>query len=370
MTPPSKPLVAFMYLGRRGALGRFTYALAETAAKIDDADFAFVISANSEIAPEFEGSGLPVTKIKTFERAASPDLVTGFFEAKRELTDWLAKNRPAAVVTLMPHIWTPALAPAIQKMGVKYLTIIHDAVRHPGDQTGWMTRWMRSEAKTADLTITLSHAVADRLIERGLADPRRVFPLYHPDLHFGDMPPERDYDGKRPLRLLFFGRIMKYKGLPLFVDAMEILREQGVPIEVGLAGSGDLGPERTRLERLGAEIINRWIPDSEIHGILSRYDAMACSHMEASQSGVVCAAFGTAMPVVAMPVGGIAEQVVDGETGVLSRRMTPQGFAEAVKRLATEPGLYQHITTHLTETAENRSMERFLREIVGEIGTL
>ena len=40
---PSKPLVAFMYLGRRGALGRFTLQLAQAAAHFEDYDFEFII---------------------------------------------------------------------------------------------------------------------------------------------------------------------------------------------------------------------------------------------------------------------------------------------------------------------------------------
>ena len=97
--------------------------------------------------------------------------------------------------------------------------------------------------------------------------------------------------------------------------------------------------------------------------ILDRYDAMACPQVEASQSGVVAAALGHGMPVVAMPIGGIAEQVVNAETGVVADQVTAEAFAAAIRRLAEEPGLFETISTHIHETAGERSMDRFLNEI-------
>jgi len=372
-----KSRIVFIYLGRRGALGRFTLELAEAAAAASAAtgyEFEFVISSSNEIASQFARLGINVTKIDTFERATPISLTKQYFPARRALMERLARHRPAAVVTLMPHVWSPVLARDIRKLGIKYLTIIHDAVPHPGDKTAWMTRWLRSDAKGADVVITLSRAVTESLVANRLADPARVLPLFHPDLTFASpiappMTPRRLLPGQ-PLRLLFFGRIMRYKGLSLLLDAAEILRRQGAPVRLGIAGSGDLEPDRSRLEALGADILNRWISDDEVPGILARHDAIACSHVEASQSGVASTAFGNAMPVVAMPVGGIAEQVVENKTGVLARRANPQAYAAAAQRLATEPGLYDAISSNLVATARERSMTRFLEEIVAEVEIL
>jgi glycosyltransferase involved in cell wall biosynthesis len=128
-----------------------------------------------------------------------------------------------------------------------------------------------------------------------------------------------------------------------------------------------LGAERARLEALGAEIVNRWIEELEVTEILDRYDAVACPYVEASQSGVAAAAFGHRMPVIAMPIGGLAEQVIAGKTGVLARRVTTSALADATRRLAVEPGLYDALSRQLDKNAGERSMDRFLREILEEI---
>ncbi len=250
----------------------------------------------------------------------------------------------------------------------KYITIIHDAVGHPGDRTGLLVPWLRSEAYLADLVVTLSRAVADKLV--AMEVPReRLLPLFHPDLTYGGAPEPRQRTGGTPLRLLFFGRIMKYKGLPLLIDAVEALQAQGVAVRLGVAGSGDLGPERARLTRLGAEVVNRWLDDHEIGPLLARYDAIALPHIEASQSGVAATAFGRGLPVVAMPVGGIGEQVIDGETGALAADESAGALAAAIRRLATDAALYNRISAHLCHTAADRSMASFVARIVAAIPT-
>ena len=83
---------------------------------------------------------------------------------------------------------------------------------------------------------------------------------------------------------------------------------------------GASGPSAARLEAIGAEVVNCWLDASEIGPVLARYHAVVLSHTDASQSGVAAAAIGAGVPVVAMPVGGLIEQVVDGVTGLVALR--------------------------------------------------
>jgi glycosyltransferase involved in cell wall biosynthesis len=49
------------------------------------------------------------------------------------------------------------------------------------------------------------------------------------------------------------------------------------------------------------------------------------------------------LPVVASDVGGVAEAVVDGETGLLSRPGDPDALAEALARLVADPLLQRRL---------------------------
>ena len=92
----------------------------------------------------------------------------------------------------------------------------------------------------------------------------------------------------------------------------------------------------------------------------ARHDAVVALHLDCSQSGIVAAAFGTGLPVVAVPVGGLVEQVLDGRTGVLAQAAHAPAFAKAVRRLAESASLYGSIRAHLLSTADQRSTARFL----------
>ena len=60
-------------------------------------------------------------------------------------------------------------------------------------------------------------------------------------------------------------------------------------------------------------------------------------------------------PVIATPVGGTPEVVVDGETGLLVPPRDPAALAGAIRRLVTEP----HTAVHMGEAGFLRAARRF-----------
>jgi glycosyltransferase involved in cell wall biosynthesis len=64
-------------------------------------------------------------------------------------------------------------------------------------------------------------------------------------------------------------------------------------------------------------------------------DLVAVPYRQASQSGVLHLAYGFTRPVVAYPVGGLIEAVVDGETGWMCAEPTPEALAAALRDAAS-----------------------------------
>ncbi len=359
--------VLFLYLGRRGPLGQFTLELSHAAEKCPGVTSIFALSKSNPIAAEDAWRAGSLVRIDTFDSAASLATLTRFFTTRRHLAQIIRDRKVDAVVTLMPHLWTPLLVRSVHACGAKYATVIHDFEPHPGDPTAMLTPWLRREARSADLVVTLSRAVGDRLVGAGYTSRERLLPLLLPDLHqdAGTLPPQ--WRAGTPLRLLFFGRILAYKGLPLLVEAIEILRKEGVDVRLGVAGGGNIGDLRKRLAALDAEVTNRWIDNHEIPALFARYDAVALPYVEASQSAVASIAFGRAMPVVATPAGGIKEQVLDEETGVLASGTNARALADAIRRLARDPALYERISSNLRARAESRSMRKFAQALFARL---
>ena len=161
-------------------------------------------------------------------------------------------------------------------------------------------------------------------------------------------------------RLLYLGRLKKYKRIELLLDAVEAI--PGAVLDI--AGEGDHRPE------LEAEIARRGLGDRVVlHGHVSeavkaQLYAQAWVNLTASSAEGWCltvmeaATCGT--PSVALRVGGLAESIVDGETGLLAD--DEAGLVAAVRRVVEEPGLRERLGAAARERAASFTWERTARE--------
>ena len=352
----------FTYWGKQGSLSQLTLELANIANARHNFRHAFSVSAQNELFHEFSFLRDNLLPIDTFDTKCQSLHIGRIIDAARCLRRRLERDCTRALVSLMPHVWSPCMARVIRQAGVRHIAIIHDAKPHLGDRKGLVNGWLLREADAADHVITLSDFVASQLIARGL--PRmKVSALFHPDLNYGCVSGCRS-DASEPLRVLFFGRILPYKGLDLLLDAIECLQRSGVAVRLDVYGDGKIKPAtRARLLALGSRIENRWLEHSEFKAILSEYDVVVASHIEASQSGVVAAAFGAGLPVVATPVGGLVEQVTPGVTGIVAESVSAPALAAAIRMVADDRSLLTHFRRGIVGRRNERSMELFFDKV-------
>ena len=353
-----------LYLGRRGAMSRFTFEAMRAASALPGLQASACIARQSENFASYAGFEPHLIGVDTFSRSAGA-LVSAWRIPLigRRLAAEIAQRRATAVIDLMPHVWSSRLARHVRRAGARYLAIAHDAEAHPGDATGLVKGVTDLAFGQADTVITLSESVANKLRRSHRVEERRLVTLFHPILSYRPPRPLKPRRADQPLRLLFFGRIMPYKGLSLFVDMLEALRNRGCRIGAGVFGEGELGPEAARLAAFGAEVVNRWLSDEEIAIALERYDVVVVSHVEASQSGVVAAAFGAGLPVVTTPVGGLLEQVTHNVDGLVATETSAQALAASVERISLEGGLYDVLCAGVRKQLDDHSMERFVGEL-------
>ncbi len=360
------PHVMFAYWGRRG-LSRLVLDVARAASTAGGFAASVSVSRQNENFAAFESFGPALVPVDTFSTNAGAILQAWRIPIiRKRLGRHIAENNVDVVIDLMPHVWSSFIAPTIKAAGARYAAVIHDAVPHPGDyRTASVDRFLKRTFTQADVVLTLARTVADQIGAGGWMPRRSIFALFHPDIDFGARHELAPPQPGEPLRLLFLGRILAYKGLPTFLDMVDVLRSQGVAVQVGVFGEGALGENSRRLSAVGAEVVNRWLTDAEIKQTLARFHAVVLSHMEASQSGVAAAALGAGLPVIAMPVGGIVEQVDDGVTGVIAAQATVAALAEATKRLLFDPELYNAIRHNIVTLRGDRSAARFVEACVG-----
>ena len=347
-------------------MSRLTLELARECQAVPGLSATVSVSRQNEIFGAFAALGHGLFPVTTFETGLGA--IRGFgrlLSFRRSLAARLAADGTHAVVTLMPHLWTPFVADVVHGAGARYVTVIHDAVGHPGDGSALLHGWLMRDVAKADRVVTLSRSVARHLVESGSAPPEKLRPAFLPDISYTGQPTPLGHDGASgPFRVLFFGRVLPYKGLPRLLEAVERLRAGGLDVRLGVYGEGDLRRLRPRLDAVGAEVVNRWIGEEEVTSVLRRFHAVALSHGEASQSGVAALALGAGVPVVALPVGGIAEQIQHGETGLLAAGTDAASLAEAIATLAGDAALHRRLCSRIAATRPERSTKRFLSELV------
>lgn len=376
-TAPHRLLV--WHWGRRGGGPRYTLEMARALAARSDVALHLSYSRQSELAVEMAdlaravgGACLPVD---TYTGAVSAGLATlrlPWLIAR--FAAYLRANRIDTVVCTMGHVWNAAVSPAIRRAGAGYVLVLHDAQAHPGEENALIDALTRRDVAQAGHVVVLSEHVRTLAMARYGLPAERVTLLSHGATAFpGMMPVVRRPPAGRPWRLLFFGRILAYKGFDLLLDTYERLRGRfGNRVELHVAGNGDVTPFSARLAALpGITLDNRWIEENEIGPILNRADLLLLPYREASQSGVAPGAAMGGLPVVATPVGGLNEQVIDGRTGRIAAAVDADALAAAAASLIEDGALYRRCSQGALDFARDTlSWDRAAAGLVAAVASM
>jgi glycosyltransferase involved in cell wall biosynthesis len=229
---------------------------------------------------------------------------------------------------------------ALQRRGLRVVYIAHDAEPHPGDYAAtWQRVTQDLLIKSADRVITLSRSVAQRLAERTPASVSRtsVIPLETIYPSKQTHRPDRQSAGE-PVRLLFYGRLLPYKGLDLLIQALQPLKADS-RWRLTIAGSGPLASEirKTFAQWPQVDLELGWITDERAAELFSSHHLLLCPYSEASQSGVIAEALSWAMPSLVMPRGALPEQIGHGVAGFVAQSGDAEGFRRTLEFVLDQP---------------------------------
>lgn len=137
--------------------------------------------------------------------------------------------------------------------------------------------------------------------------------------------------------VLFFGRISPYKGIEYLCQAMAKVREVVADATLTIAGGGKMYFDISPYEgREWVTVINRYVGMEELAGLLAQCSMTVCPYTDATQSGVIMTSYSLCKPVVATRVGGLAEMVEDGKTGLLVPPRDVDALANAILSLLND----------------------------------
>lgn len=223
--------------------------------------------------------------------------------------------------------------------------------RHPGAETSDTYRWMRERHTevmlAADVVTTLGPAMREEIIARGV-DPARVYVV--PNAVTMDYLAPRDRDASRarialpdssPAETLWVGSVAtvtEHEGFATLVEAVRILRAEGVDARVLLVGDG---PALASLRALAAELDVPFegpgrVPVGDVRDYYDSLDVFALPRVDVDLNRRVTAlkpleALARGIPVVGSALPAVAEVLPPGTPLVPAG--DPDALAGTLRRL-------------------------------------
>ncbi len=297
-------------------------------------DISVASSTGGALAPELEETGVPAFR-----------LLNGLVKRRVSLAyAWKLRRLVSrgGYDLVHSHMYASNVAATLATLGTPVPFVVTD--HSEGTWRGPLARWVsRLVYRRAMHVIAVSKPIQRRLVESCHVPIQRTTVISGvitaaPECDPARLPPLPTELRDRPL-VGVVARLLPEKGVGNFLDA--VARVAPHCPEAGFLVVGD-GPLRQELlaqsKRLGLA--------SRVHFVGYRLDAreiISCLHLlvvPSSSEGsplVIFEAMSAGVPVVATSVGGIPDQVVNGQTGLLVPPNDPVALADALLELLQSP---------------------------------
>lgn len=288
-----------------------------------------------------------------------------------QLRRCLMRERPDLIMSWSPHAalyarWLPGLGRVRRVFNVRGDLAVDSNTGRAADH---LLRWYRGPLERADLVVANSRCVLDVLREHGIAVADALV--------IANIVPARGRaapaSASGPARIVAAGALKALKSYDVLLRALALLAGEGRSFELILAGDG---PQRAGLERLAAELglrerVRFLGGIDDIPGLLAGAQIFAHPSRSESLSNAILEAMAEGLPVVACRVGGNAEIVADGETGLLVPPDRPDLLAAALRRLLDDPPLRARLGQSglraVRESCDESAVVRRYEEVLGAL---
>ncbi|MCB0509674.1 MAG: glycosyltransferase, partial [Bacteroidetes bacterium] len=166
--------------------------------------------------------------------------------------------------------------------------------------------------------------------------------------------------------LLFCGLVRPYKGLDVLLDAVALLERPFHLLVAGEFWQGGYAEYQAQISNFGltksVTLVDAYLPNELLAAYIKRANVVVLPYRSATQSGMIQTAFGLGTPVITTHVGGLAEAVEDGRTGLVVPPENPQALAEAINNYF-DHHLDEMFREKIKEDNDRFSWSHFIRQI-------
>lgn len=219
--------------------------------------------------------------------------------------------------------------------GLPSFFIVHDGKMHTGEHSTIYQEQLTKIMQWSTHLVFLSEYVHTLVKENfGIDKPYIIAP--HGLIDYGDLP-EIETKTDKPT-ILFLGRVSKYKGVELLLDAIKQV-PQNLYNKLVIAGKWSYDIP-TDYDCNKVIIVDKWLSNDEILEFIAESDIMVFPYIEATQSGVATLAIHYLRPSVATNVGAFSEQFFSRSAVMVEP--TVVGIRDGIIRLCSDKELYDN----------------------------
>lgn len=258
-------------------------------------------------------------------RILTPRALTEVLRFLRALGD----TNPDVVHFTSNHPWVALFLPLLADR--RFFLTLHDAKPHVGE-TNFIRRlnWFMFKRYAAHFFVH-GEAIKAELCAEGIPAAKMTVVPHGNYAFFTRF--AKPGVSEEPM-VLFFGRILPYKGVQYLLDAAPTIVGAVPEARIVIAGEGNFSPYAHAAKACpNVQVLNQFISEAQVAMLFQRCSVVVLPYVEASQTGIIPIAYSFRKPVIATRVGSIPEVVEDGATGHLVPPRDSVKLAEAVVRL-------------------------------------
>lgn len=267
------------------------------------------------------------------------------------------------------HIWAEDIINQVSKK--KIVTLCHDPVMHSGESL--IKRFLyKKHIKNSDEVVVLTKSFVPIICQNYGFKMNHIHYMPH-----GLMKLYREKQNKNihnmydntNINFLFFGRIQKYKGLDILIEAFNTLKKEYNDITLTIAGNGKIdGFEKINKLDRSIRIINEYIPDENVGCYFDGPNVVTVlPYLDATQSGVIPIAIEYGTPIIASDTGGLKEQMLDGKFGVFIEAGNVEDLIEKMKLFIQKREIFEQQRLIMKEAVKELEWKEVVAKLLHEI---
>jgi glycosyltransferase involved in cell wall biosynthesis len=299
----------------------------------------------------------------------APDLIViwGMWNISLALAHWAERWLPGRVAYHMASYWPQDQDPDTTYWRLPARRPLAELVKKPlrAVALAELRRKRYPPPLQFEHVLCCSRFVRDALVRSGKLPPTAgvLYGGIDPE-PFRHRAAETKHPPDRPLRLLYFGRLIRDKGVHTAIEAVGLLETRGLArhVELTILGSGHpdyekhlrtmvadlkIGDRVRFVDRVPQHEIPSWLRSADVFVFPSIWpEPMGRTVMEAMAAGLL---------VIGSEVGGQVEMLADGQNALTFRPADAVGLADGVGRALREPDLRHR----LARAGQATVLERF-----------